>query len=406
MPVFRCDRGLVVKPEKTEEGFLRCMFRFRKVGELPYVNADGSRHIEVVTRENLLNTDSLKTARQKPITQLHPPGKVVTPQNSHLYVRGMSGEAMLTDGDYTMISGTITHSDLIDKILSGDFSDVSSGYWSDKVPRNDGKFDQVNAYYNHFAGVPYGRAGPDVNWFSADEADPLPEGFAVQDIDTADLRLDKPILFVPNVLPKAKHSMITTLKLDDSTTLSIGDTPGEQELAKHLSSLLKIKTDAAELDTQLQAERTKAIALETERDVLAEKATAAETEVATLKAATTDSAEIQKAYESGKARAALETRIAEITGAEVKTDASDRDLKISAITKVRGTTPERYAAMPDLSIDALYDDLPEKVAKINVDAAGVQMRSLVTPPNNDMAMAGCSGERVAAQKKPLKYGKK
>lgn len=207
---FRCDAGLIVQPEKTDEGFLRVFFRFRKVGELPYVNADGSRHVEVVTRESLLNTDSLKTARQKPITQLHPPGKVVTPQNSDQYMRGMSGEAMLTDGNYLMMSGCITHAELIDKILSGELSDVSSGYWADKKPITDSKFEQVNARYNHYAGVPYGRAGPDVNWFSADAADPLPDDdFAVQDIDTAELRLNKPQIFVFGEKPKR----ITRLRL-------------------------------------------------------------------------------------------------------------------------------------------------------------------------------------------------
>jgi hypothetical protein len=393
MAVFRCDRGLIVKPEKTDEGFLRCMFRFRKVGELPYLNADGTRHIEVVTRENLLNTDSLKTARNKPITQLHPPGKIVNRDNSHLYMRGMSGEAMLTDGDYAMISGCITHGELIDKILSGEFSDVSSGYWSDKVPRNDGKFDQVNAYYNHYSGVPYGRAGPDVNWFSADEADPLPEGFAVQDIDTADLRLNKPQLFV--LTPVKRKSMINSLKLDDVTTLAVGDSEGEQTLAKHLRDLLKITADSAVIETELSEEKAKAIALQTERDQHQARADVAEAKIKELEAAKVDAAEIDKAFQAGKARAALETRIAEITGAEVKTDASDRELKIDAIAKRLNTDAATYAEKPDAYIDAAYEIA---IATDAADATKEQMRSV----NTDAASMVEAKKRVRPQDRPIK----
>jgi hypothetical protein len=395
MAVFRCDQGLIVKPEKTDEGFLRCMFRFRKVGELPYLNADGTRHIEVVTRENLLNTDSLKTARMKPIAQLHPSGKVITAENSHLYMRGMSGEAMLTDGDYTMISGCVTHSELIDKILSGELSDVSSGYWSDKVPRNDGKFDQVNARYNHFAGVPYGRAGPDVNWFSADEADPLPEGFAVQDIDTADLRLNKPKLFIPT--PVKRKSMINSLKLDDVTTLAVGESEGEQTLAKHLRDLLKITADSADLEVQLSAEKAAAIALQAERDQQQARADMAEAKAKELETAKVDAAEIDKAFQAGKDRAALETRIAAITGTEIRADASDRELKIAAISKRLNTDAATYAEKPDAYIDAAYEIA---IATDAADATKEQMRSVT--PTTDAAPMMPANQRVRPQDRPIK----
>jgi uncharacterized protein len=386
---FRCDQGLIVKPEKTDEGFLRVFFRFRKVGEMPYLNADGSRHIEVVTRENLLNTDSLKTARQKPITQLHPPGKIVTPENAATYIRGMSGEAMLTDGDYTMLSGCVTHSELIDKILSGELSDVSSGYWSDKVPRNDGKFDQVNARYNHFAGVPYGRAGPTVNWFSADAAEP--EDFAVQDIDTADLRLDKPILFVP----QKRITMYKNIKLDDATTIEIGDSPGEQELAKYLSealgNLAKQKPTVDAADTLKKEIET----LAADRDQQQARADMAEAKVKEVESATVDEDKIKEAFESGKARAALEKQVAEITGAEVKADATDRDLRIAAIAKKLNSDAAIYAGKSDAYVDAAFD------LAINADSTLIQRAAVSTPaaPTVDaMPMA-------KKEKKPLRYSK-
>jgi hypothetical protein len=157
---FRYDAGQVQRFERTPEGFLRVYATVSRVGELKYRNADGSERIEVLSREELFRKDSLDSASMKPITLLHPP-EPVTPGNAKDYMVGMNSHRLIQDGDFLQVVATITHQDAIAAIENGT-REMSAGYSVTVEQRTDGKYEQRDRRYNHFAIVPRGRAGGDV----------------------------------------------------------------------------------------------------------------------------------------------------------------------------------------------------------------------------------------------------
>lgn len=157
---FRLDNGTVKRYERTDEGYLRIYATVSRVGELSYRNTDGTERIEVLSRDELFNQDSLDSASMKPITLLHPP-EPVGPKNVDRYMVGMNSHKLIQDGDFLQVVATITRQDAIDAIEAG-AREISAGYSVNVEQRADGKYSQINRRYNHFAIVPKGRAGSDV----------------------------------------------------------------------------------------------------------------------------------------------------------------------------------------------------------------------------------------------------
>lgn len=142
------------------------------MGDLEYLNIDGSKRIEKVTTDELYKRKALRTASLKPITLYHPEGGIVTPQNSRSLQRGMTGTTIIRDDPYAVIVGVVTDGEMIEQIKAREIADVSSGYWATVV---DGE--QRSHIYNHFAGCKFGhgRAGIDVGFlgFSTDSIEAL-----------------------------------------------------------------------------------------------------------------------------------------------------------------------------------------------------------------------------------------
>jgi hypothetical protein len=165
MDEIRIDTGKIFKSEKTPEGYLRVWMTVSRVGDLVYRNDDGSERIEYVSDRTLFDSESLNTAWGKPITDDHPRiddrYQLIDANNTRNFERGMTQQSMVVNDKFLTVVGVISDADLIKKVESGT-TQVSAGYKASVVNRGDGKFEQTNRRYNHFAIVPKGRAGGDV----------------------------------------------------------------------------------------------------------------------------------------------------------------------------------------------------------------------------------------------------
>lgn len=165
MDEVRVDTGKIFKSEKTEEGYLRVWMTVSRTGELIYRNDDGSARTEYVSPQTLFDQDSLNTAWGKPITHNHPRKDdryiLIDSSNTRDYQRGMTQQGMVVNDNFLTVVGVITDGELIKKVETGE-NQVSAGYKASIVDRGDGKYEQINRRYNHFAVLPKGRAGEDV----------------------------------------------------------------------------------------------------------------------------------------------------------------------------------------------------------------------------------------------------
>lgn len=389
---IRADYGRIIKYEDTDDGFLRAYFRFRKLGDLKYRHADGSEHVERVTPEELYKRQSLRTASLKPITLGHPPGGMVTPQNARQLQRGTTGNTIIRDDPYAMIVGVVTDAEMIEGIKSGAIADISSGYWATPI-RKDGIIVQSDVKFNHFAGCPPngGRAGPDVGFlgFATDSKEDL----AVQVIDSEELELNRPKLWTPYNLDyltdqdkKQKKTMSTVLKIDDTTSINIGDSEGEKALAKYLQDALsrsreleatvaQVKSDIKNIETERDREKARADMAEeklkqdakthppeTEKDPDGDGEDDEDMPVNSKSKKKRDS--VDEAFKHGYERHQLETHAAKYLPSDIKVDSnmSNKDIKLAVIKhqcKLANDSEKAkyYDSQSKTYIDAAYDIL-------------------------------------------------
>lgn len=173
MTSVRYDRASISNYEKLSDGRLRVMATFSRVGDLQYLQPDGSTRTERVTADELFRIDSLDTAGLAPVTLGHPPEGMVTPSNWKRYAVGASGSQILARRNDGLVDVVFLVGDeeAIDAVESGKAKEVSAGYSTLVERSDDGTLIQTNRKYNHFALVPRGRAGSAVRLHldSADE---------------------------------------------------------------------------------------------------------------------------------------------------------------------------------------------------------------------------------------------
>jgi hypothetical protein len=167
-PILHFDAGEILKHQITPEGYLRCYMRIAKVGDLTYMNPDGSKRVEIVTPEVLFNKDSIDSFKMKPITLEHP-AELVNSRNARKYQRGLTGHHAVIDSNFLGLVGTITDREMVDSVLRGDTQETSCGYEA-AVNHSDGKFFQGFRKGNHVAGTRKGRAGEEIG-FHIDSVD-------------------------------------------------------------------------------------------------------------------------------------------------------------------------------------------------------------------------------------------
>lgn len=160
--MLHCDTFQIPFTRVDDSGFLKFWAPIAREGDLTYYNRDGSKRIERVTRDTLQR--SAHTFREKPISLYHPPpDQPITADNAAQYFKGFLGSsAHIDENGLLWLSGTVTHKDAIDAVLSGE-RELSCGYAVPELRRIDENvFEQADRIGNHVAIVPRGRAGAEV----------------------------------------------------------------------------------------------------------------------------------------------------------------------------------------------------------------------------------------------------
>lgn len=167
--VTRYDRGNVLAPRVTDEGFLLVTADFAKPGVMAYRHADGSVTRELLPEEELHDADSLATLALKPVTLEHP-RRNVTPETHADTSVGSTGEIIevVREGGYARVKLVVRDREAIDAVRGGKV-EVSPGYrvQLDSTPGVHpvyGAYDAVQRRrrYNHLALVDQARGGPDI----------------------------------------------------------------------------------------------------------------------------------------------------------------------------------------------------------------------------------------------------
>lgn len=226
--MLRFDSGVIARHQLTNDGYLRTYMRIAKADhELVYRNPLGDKRVEVISEQELFNTDSLDSFVMLPITDEHPPVQVSS-QNFRQYGRGSSGQTLIREvtpiGTFLGTIATVYDSELANSITSGERFGVSPGYRVKTRDRKDGKLDQFDRRGNHIAAVRNPRGGIDIKTVleglrvdSDEELD-----LWVQDVDTGIYRADVgdwilPLLEGRNVTGVAQKKAIVLNKAEDDT---------------------------------------------------------------------------------------------------------------------------------------------------------------------------------------------
>jgi hypothetical protein len=164
--VIRFDRSAVNKAEKTPEGFLKADSIVTRTGVFNYIEADGSIRRELRHPDDVFSFDSLESMKMRPITNGHPPQKMVNAKNAKELTVGYTSEKVLADGEFLITTLLVTDEKAIRDVESGKKQELSLGYTVDLVPEkgvyNGIEYNsrQTNIRYNHLALVEKARAGP------------------------------------------------------------------------------------------------------------------------------------------------------------------------------------------------------------------------------------------------------
>lgn len=170
--VYREDRGAIRRrPKRTDEGYILAEGVAARPGVYTYTRADGTTFRELVDAD-VLAASAAGLAR-KPVTVLHP-DRMVTPSTVREDMAGMTGERVLVDDGYIVVTTTITRDDGIRRIERDGWRELSCGYYAD-VDETPGVWTDadgvLHAYdcrqtgrkYNHLALVPRGRHGSEAS---------------------------------------------------------------------------------------------------------------------------------------------------------------------------------------------------------------------------------------------------
>lgn len=172
------------KIQKTDEGYLTGTAPVAKIGVMSYVLNDGSIRRELVPHETLFNTDSMASLKMKPVTDSHPPERILDSKTVKRRKVGFTGETIKQDGDYLTSTVTITDDDAVSNVNQGR-QELSPGYTCELLMRpgtfNGDAYDaiQVKRQYNHLALCDKARGGSELrlNFDSATHCD----GFEVKE---------------------------------------------------------------------------------------------------------------------------------------------------------------------------------------------------------------------------------
>ncbi|OES45239.1 hypothetical protein BA724_04315 [Domibacillus iocasae] len=153
--------------KKDSFGFLTVTAPITRPGVFPYQRQDGTVQYEAKLPDDVFSDLAIYSARAKPVTDGHP-NEEVTVDNISRYSKGMTHTDSRVEGGMLVVSMTVTDAALMDRIFSGEQSEISIGFLSDIVEQrgtyqgDEYGYVQKNIDINHVAIVDRGRAGPKV----------------------------------------------------------------------------------------------------------------------------------------------------------------------------------------------------------------------------------------------------
>ena len=109
--------------------------------------------------EDVFNAESLKTFIGKPVTLLHPKGKVNSGNIKKFQVGALLDARQDSENLDNLAGDLIIYDEYsVDKVKKGELKDLSLGYRAKIVPLADGRYKQTEIVINHLAIVEEGRA--------------------------------------------------------------------------------------------------------------------------------------------------------------------------------------------------------------------------------------------------------
>lgn len=312
---------------EASTGWLRAPARITRTGVFDYHLDDGSVRRELRHPDWVFDARSLETLEMVPVTLGHP-REFLNANTTRDHQVGYTGQEITTDGLYVTAPLCITDHTTIAAIKSG-IKEVSAGYSFQGLDMTSGIWEgqpydciQLGPYvYNHVAVVPKGRAGPEVHVLD----------------DAGAIRMDG-------------ESMVK---------LKIGD--ADYEVPQQVADEFKAMTDRC---NDLQAKLDKKAKADDDGCDDDEGAAAAAEEDAR-----SDAAEFLRGVEAGKARAALEVRLAPVLGVNYAFDGKDDAAVVAdALAKlvpdlnVAGKSADYLHARLDAALDASRMDAYKPLA--------------------------------------------
>ena len=366
--------------KRTDEGYLTGDAPVAKIGILSYVLNDGSIRKELVTRDTLFNQDSMATLRMKPVTDQHPPERLLDSRTVKRRKVGFTGENIKQDGEYLVTPLIITDGDAVNNI-NEKRRELSPGYRCDLLleagtfdnpghPQHGQRYDgiQLNRKYNHLAVCDKARGGEDLK-LHIDSIDNI-DGFEIiEAIENTDSLTKEEIQSIKQIIKRKGNSMpqinIDGINYDVANQEVINFTHKETNRADSE----KTRADASE--TKVTDLTVKVDTLEGERDGLKTKV-----------------GEFEKLDHTETINAGVTERIGVLDIASIvitdeeskkKIDSmSNKDLKI-AVIKVKSPDVNLDEKTEDY-INARYDSIAEGI-EFDPNAVGNQRRK--TAQRND-----------------------
>lgn len=162
--VYHYDSVKVTQLREDEKGYLKVKGTIARVGDLTYLNSDGTARVEYVPPETLFDESHLKSIANSDFVEGHP--AMINADNYRQHTIGSIGsnvfanairddEDNLIDGD-VQVFYTIKHKDAVKKVKEGRVKGLSMGY-EVKVKRDDDRFIQLERRCNHHGLVEYPR---------------------------------------------------------------------------------------------------------------------------------------------------------------------------------------------------------------------------------------------------------
>ena len=252
-------------------GFVVLDAKPTRAGIFEYRNPDGSVRKELRHPDEVFKADSMNSLMNKPLTDLHPRNGRVNADNSKSLMTGLqTGIVTRTDDDYIATKITVTDSEAIRKIESGEQIELSCGYEVDVI-NESGEYKgehydaiQKNIKYNHIASVPRGRAGSKARIYcdSADDAAII--DFEIKLDNNEEEPMSKTLLSL-SVAAACIGTGSTAFKADAvSFKIDSEDEANFQPLLKRDAALV---AHATELQSKLDAAQGKIDELESKADV-------------------------------------------------------------------------------------------------------------------------------------------